>query len=89
MQTIYILFLLTLLLELFAVMSSRESTVAQWPELLGKSGEAAKKFLLEHHPALKVIVIPQNSMVTMDYNVHRVRLFVDDHDTITQVPRVG
>jgi Potato inhibitor I family len=89
MQTSNLLFLVGLLLQLCATMSSREPTIAQWPELVGKSGEEAKITLAEHHPALKVFVIPQSSMVTMDYNVHRVRLFVDDHGVITQVPRVG
>jgi len=89
MQSSNLLFLVCLLLQLCATMSSRESTAAQWPELVGKSGEEAKITLAEHHPALKVIVIPQNSIVTMDYSVYRVRLFVDDHGVVTQVPRVG
>ncbi|KAM0829719.1 hypothetical protein ACQ4PT_066706 [Festuca glaucescens] len=51
-----------------------------WPELVGKSVEEASKVIL------KIVVVPVGSLVTMDYRIDRVRLFVD---TIAEIPRVG
>ena len=49
-----------------------------WPELVGKSGEDAKKEI-ETTPGIKLVqVLPVDSMVTMDYREDRVRVFVDN-----------
>eukprot|EP01034_Spumella_vulgaris_P026550 gene26550-33148_t len=40
-------------------------------------------------PDLRVIVVPQGSIVTMDFRVDRLRLFVDENGVVVQPPRVG
>nr|1Y34_I Chain I, chymotrypsin inhibitor 2 [Hordeum vulgare] len=61
----------------------------EWPELVGKSVEEAKKVILQDKPAAQIIVLPVGTIVTMAYRIDRVRLFVDRLDNIAQVPRVG
>lgn len=65
---------------------SNEKT--EWPELVGKSVEEAKKVILREKPEAKIVVVPVGSIVTMDYRIDRVRLFVDA-DTVAQIPKVG
>nr|ABW71769.1 chymotrypsin inhibitor-2 [Hordeum vulgare f. agriocrithon] len=61
----------------------------EWPELVGKSVEEAKKVILQNKPGAQIIVLPVGTIVTMEYRIDRVRLFVDRIDNIAQVPRVG
>ncbi|KAF6987328.1 hypothetical protein CFC21_004983 [Triticum aestivum] len=61
----------------------------EWPELVGKSVEEAKKVILEDKPEAWIVVLPVGTVVTMEYRIYRVRLFVDKLNTIAQVPRVG
>nr|1Y33_I Chain I, chymotrypsin inhibitor 2 [Hordeum vulgare] len=61
----------------------------EWPELVGKSVEEAKKVILQDKPAAQIIVLPVGTIVPMEYRIDRVRLFVDRLDNIAQVPRVG
>lgn len=63
---------------------SNEKT--EWPELVGKSIEEAKKVILKDMPEAKIGVLPAGSIVTMDCRTNRVRLFVD---TVAEVPRIG
>nr|7AOK_A Chain A, Subtilisin-chymotrypsin inhibitor-2A [Hordeum vulgare] len=61
----------------------------EWPELVGKSVEEAKKVILQDKPEAQIIVLPVGTIVTMEYRIDRVRIFVDKLDNIAQVPRVG
>ncbi|KAF6981890.1 hypothetical protein CFC21_000340 [Triticum aestivum] len=88
----------------------------EWPELVGKLVEEAKKVILQDKPErhvmtpLMILVGPllmhgdaaklkrrgriwiaffPPVIVTMEYRIYRVRLFVDRLDTVAQVPRVG
>nr|7A3M_A Chain A, Subtilisin-chymotrypsin inhibitor-2A [Hordeum vulgare] len=61
----------------------------EWPELVGKSVEEAKKVILQDKPEAQIIVLPVGTIVTMEYRIDRVRLFVDKLDNVAQVPRVG
>nr|XP_045088075.1 subtilisin-chymotrypsin inhibitor WSCI [Aegilops tauschii subsp. strangulata] len=61
----------------------------EWPELVGKSVEEAKKVILQDKPEARIVVLPVGTIVTMEYRIDRVRLFVDSLDNIGQVPRVG
>nr|6QIZ_A Chain A, Subtilisin-chymotrypsin inhibitor-2A [Hordeum vulgare] len=61
----------------------------EWPELVGKSVEEAKKVILQDKPEAQIIVLPVGTIVTMEYRIDRVRLFVDKLDNIAEVPRVG
>uniref|UniRef100_A0A8R7NWM6 Subtilisin-chymotrypsin inhibitor-2A n=1 Tax=Triticum urartu TaxID=4572 RepID=A0A8R7NWM6_TRIUA len=62
----------------------------EWPELVGKSVEEAKKVILQDDKLEAwIVVLPVGTIVTMEYRIYRVRLFVDRLDTVAQVPRVG
>ena len=61
----------------------------EWPELTGKTGEDAKAAILKDDSKLQVDVLPEGSMVTMDYRLDRVRVFVDDANVVVSVPRKG
>ena len=63
----------------------------EWPELLGKDCRTAEAFLRESNSALSIAVVPEGSLVTCDYRLDRVRLFVDQETktTIVAIPRIG
>lgn len=60
-----------------------------WPELLGETAEEAERKIKEEKPELNIHIIPPNSVVTMDYRLDRVRLFVDESGNVAQEPRLG
>ncbi|MCX4783629.1 serine protease inhibitor [Streptomyces sp. NBC_01264] len=59
-----------------------------WPELTGKPVEEARRHIGSEFPEITVHVVPEGSMVTMDFNEQRVRLFVKDGKVIRE-PRRG
>ena len=66
----------------------------KWPEknLVGYTGEDAKFAVLAGDGTLReenVIVLPEDSMVTMDYREDRVRIFVDGDGRVVRQPTVG
>jgi len=80
-----LLLLVILVISIFVVLANKES----WPELVGKSGDEAEQVIKDEEPSLTVQVLPNDSMVTMDYRTDRVRVFVDKEGIVTGVPRVG
>jgi hypothetical protein len=66
------------------------STKESWPELVGQSGEDAKKKILAERPDLqKVEVMLDGSPCTMDYRVDRVRIFTSPDGKVTGPPMIG
>jgi len=74
----------------FADPDASTSTSA-WPEksLVGMTGEDAKKEIKDVDPSLEVHVLPEDSMVTMDYRTDRVRIFVDADGKVVRQPNAG
>ena len=69
-----------------------------WPEksLVGMTGEQAKLEIILHGSTnnsgledSNVHIVPQDSMVTMDYNLNRVRIFVDEDGRVVSQPQRG
>jgi hypothetical protein len=61
-----------------------------WPELVGTDGEVAKATVQGENPSITVVqIIPKDSMVTMDYSLTRVRIFVDDDNKVARAPQIG
>lgn len=62
-----------------------------WPELVGNTtGEEAKSIIMEENPIVtNVVILPEGSMVTRDWNEYRVRIFVDTNVIVVEIPRVG
>eukprot|EP00539_Tryblionella_compressa_P015231 CAMPEP_0178835808 /NCGR_PEP_ID=MMETSP0746-20121128/11830_1 /TAXON_ID=913974 /ORGANISM="Nitzschia punctata, Strain CCMP561" /LENGTH=67 /DNA_ID=CAMNT_0020498419 /DNA_START=196 /DNA_END=399 /DNA_ORIENTATION=- len=65
------------------------SCPSSFPELTGLPGEEAKAKIEKEYPSLLVQVIPEDSMVTMDYREDRVRIFVDASGKVARDPRPG
>ncbi|MFB6522732.1 serine protease inhibitor [Streptomyces sp. NPDC056401] len=61
---------------------------SEWPELAGKPVEEARRQIRTEFPEIVVHVVPEGSMVTMDFNEQRVRLFVKDGKVVRE-PRRG
>jgi hypothetical protein len=72
--------------EEFGTMQTDAKTA--WPELVGANGEAAKAKIADATGFL-VQVVPDGSMVTMDFREDRVRIFVDASGNVVTPPRVG
>lgn len=68
-------------------MSSGEKS--SWPELVGMNGKEAKTRLQSILPDKQVLVIPADSMVTMDYRTDRIRIFVDGSGNVERPPSIG
>uniref|UniRef100_A0A0C9S2T1 TSA: Wollemia nobilis Ref_Wollemi_Transcript_18630_628 transcribed RNA sequence n=1 Tax=Wollemia nobilis TaxID=56998 RepID=A0A0C9S2T1_9CONI len=60
-----------------------------WPEVVGMSAEDAKNKIQSENPDLTVVIIPEHSIVTLEYNRNRVRLFVDSNCRVTKTPMIG
>ena len=61
----------------------------KWPELVGQSAEAASQVIHNDRPELALNIVPAGAMVTMDHNVRRVRIYVNEQNMITSAPKVG
>ncbi len=70
------------------IMTADESRKS-WPELVGMNGEEAKAQLQAALPGKKIMLVPQDSMVTMDYRTDRVRIFVDSEGNVARTPTLG
>lgn len=57
-----------------------------WPELVGKSGEEAKKFLEGLNQGYQVSILPEGSPCTRDFRPDRVRVFVDGNGVVVHPP---
>lgn len=60
-----------------------------WLGLVGEDGESAKTTIEHDVPGVHVYVIPQDSPVTMDYRLDRVRIFVNDNGEVSSAPTIG
>jgi len=61
-----------------------------WPakDLIGMTGDEAKAEVLAVDATLNVEVLPHDAIVTEDYRLDRVRIFVEDGKVVRQ-PTVG
>ncbi|CAD8070758.1 unnamed protein product [Paramecium sonneborni] len=60
-----------------------------WPECVGKTAEEAKQIILGDNAHLDVQLLPEDSIVTMDYRMDRVRVFHDENGIVKQAPNVA
>ncbi|KAL4439013.1 hypothetical protein ABPG77_006950 [Micractinium sp. CCAP 211/92] len=62
-----------------------------WPELVGRKAEDAKAALEAELPTgMRVFLVPQGSMVTMDFRTDRIRVFYNEQTRLVVAPpRVG
>ena len=72
-----------------AVPSISEPAREIWPDLVGAEAEAAAAAIRAERPELSVALVGVDSMVTMDYRLDRVRIWVRADGTVDSAPRVG
>lgn len=72
----------------FLVMTSSEKKTA-WPELVGMAGDEAKTLLESQVTDKQISIVPSDRMVTMDYRVDRIRIFVDKDGKVERAPQLG
>ena len=57
-----------------------------WPEVVGMSIKEATEIILKDMPNAHIEILPVGSIVTQDFRLDRVRIFVD---IVAQTPTVG
>ena len=62
---------------------------SSWPELVGTNGEAAVATIMRENQRVRAGTFKQGSRVTADFRCDRVRVWVDEHDIVTLVPKIG
>jgi Potato inhibitor I family len=72
-----------------ATSTSTSTPPSSFPRLSGMDGKEAMKLIEKEYPSLSVQLLPENSVVTMDYREDRVRIFVDKYGKVARVPIVG
>ncbi|KAK8955217.1 hypothetical protein KSP40_PGU013392 [Platanthera guangdongensis] len=60
-----------------------------WPEVVGLTGEDAKKRIKEEDPGFQLQIVGPDRMVTMDFRTDRVRIYVDSEGKVIDTPMVG
>lgn len=65
------------------------SELKSWPDLVGLTGEEAKKRILSQQPELKVHILEPGSCYTADFRKDRVRIHVDEQGKVQNPPRIG
>ena len=61
-----------------------------WPKLVGMNKDDAVVVIKTQNPSLNVIAVPENSPVTMDYRLDRVRVFYNkETNKVVSQPKVG
>lgn len=93
----FLLLVFVLLMSAPRVQSSPDgavlhTTTVAFPELVGIPGDEARNKVLAERPDLSphnVMVHAADAMITMDYRINRVRIFVDKDNKVTATPQVG
>lgn len=62
-----------------------------WPDLVGMTGDGAKRIVLEADPSLEgqVHIISHDAMASMDYKKDRVRIYIDAAGIVVIQPKYG
>ncbi|XP_073282723.1 proteinase inhibitor-like, partial [Primulina huaijiensis] len=69
----------------FVGLAGKES----WPELVGKNGNEAAATVERQNQHVRAIVLKDGTPVTRDFRCDRVWVWVNDHNVVVRVPRVG
>ncbi|WCJ23955.1 Serine protease inhibitor potato inhibitor I-type family protein [Euphorbia peplus] len=60
-----------------------------WPELVGMNGDAASVIIMIQNPKVNALTVKEGSMVSGDFRCDRVRVFIDESQSVTEVPQIG
>ncbi|KAI3893174.1 hypothetical protein MKX03_020199 [Papaver bracteatum] len=62
----------------------------EWPELVGELGDVAKETIERENPGLRqVVIVLEGSITDMAIIPDRVRVWVDERNVVTRVPKTG
>lgn len=60
-----------------------------WSTLVEFEAAYAEEVIEANTVGVEVVRVPHDAMVTQDYRLNRVRVFVDDHNVVVRIPRRG
>lgn len=60
-----------------------------WPKCVGMTAQECRRYILAYAEDVTIQVLPQDSMMTMDFQTDRVRILVDEGGIVTQIPSRG
>ncbi|XP_055960490.1 glu S.griseus protease inhibitor-like [Mercurialis annua] len=60
-----------------------------WPELVGINGEAATVKIMSENPKVQAQTVKEGSPVSGYFRCDRVRVFIDDTNTVSRVNSIG
>lgn len=61
----------------------------EWPEVVGKEGTMAEQVIKEENTSLQPEMIGEGMAVSPDFQVNRVRIFLDDTGRVKEPPHIG
>ncbi|KAG5236323.1 hypothetical protein OIU78_004317 [Salix suchowensis] len=62
---------------------------SSWPELLGAEGKVAAATIEKENPLVDARIVPDGSVVPLDFRCDRVWVWVDERGIVSQVPQIG
>lgn len=71
------------------VVGNQSASKRMWPEVVGLTPEEAEKKIKEDMPMAIFQVVQPDCFVTMDYNQHRVRLFINKEGKVARASMIG
>uniref|UniRef100_A0A7S2R9S2 Subtilisin inhibitor domain-containing protein n=1 Tax=Rhizochromulina marina TaxID=1034831 RepID=A0A7S2R9S2_9STRA len=68
---------------------ANKARVERWKHFVGLPAEEVKAKIMAEDGSLHVQIVQENSPVTMDYRLDRVRLVVDKNGLLSRPPKTG
>ncbi|TKY51888.1 Proteinase inhibitor [Spatholobus suberectus] len=62
---------------------------SSWPELVGVQGTVAEATIERENPLVNAKIVPEGSVVTLDFRCDRVWVWINKDGIVKQVPHIG
>jgi hypothetical protein len=66
---------------------SSNNEIWEWPALVGKTVEDAKTQILKDFPEADIKILPEGSPISKDLWLNRVRIFFNENNLVSEIPR--
>ncbi|KAF3788183.1 Subtilisin inhibitor 1 [Nymphaea thermarum] len=70
-------------------LEANTAPLRSWPELVGFPAAEAGHKIKSDMPMVRLQIVPQNHLLTRDFDRDRVRIYVDASGIVTKAPRIG
>ncbi|XP_031486249.1 subtilisin inhibitor-like [Nymphaea colorata] len=70
-------------------LEANTAPLRSWPELVGFPAAEAGHKIKSDMPMVRLQIVPQNHLLTRDFDRDRVRIYVDASGIVTKPPRIG